>query len=144
MIFHVGAKSALLRRFFMLMHKKAPSARSLAPPFQIATACAGLRFGFGCRPGRQSSKLSTRFTWSQSKLCDHVFLCPRQKRRHPPASLLLLSKSQPLTLGCDLVFRCRPESYSISINCVIMFQWESHLLKADGFLLTTLSDFLDI
>ena len=31
--FHADAKSALLRRFFMLTHKKASSARSLAPPF---------------------------------------------------------------------------------------------------------------
>lgn len=48
-MFHVGAKSALLRRFFMLTHKKASSARSLAPPFQIATAYAGSRFGLRCR-----------------------------------------------------------------------------------------------
>lgn len=57
---HVGAKSALLRRFFMLTHKKASSARSLAPPLQIATAYAGLRFGFGCRPERRTRKRRTR------------------------------------------------------------------------------------
>ena len=42
-------------------------------------------------------------TSEQSPLCSDVFLCLWQKRRHPPAPLLLLSKSQPLTLGCDLV-----------------------------------------
>ncbi len=92
---HVGAKSALLRRFFMLMHKKAPSARSLAPPFQIATACAGLRFGSRCRLKGLSSKPFTRFTWSQSPLCDHAFLCLRTKiviRQLSP----ILSKVNPL------------------------------------------------
>lgn len=49
-MFHVGAKSALLRHFFMFMHKKALSVRSLAPSFQTGPACAGLRFGFGRRP----------------------------------------------------------------------------------------------
>ena len=43
---HVGAKSALLRRLFMPAAKKTSSARSLAPPFQTATAGVGLRFGF--------------------------------------------------------------------------------------------------
>ena len=38
--FHVGAKSALLRRLFMPKAKKTSSARSLAPPFQTATALA--------------------------------------------------------------------------------------------------------
>ncbi|SCI50881.1 Uncharacterised protein [uncultured Flavonifractor sp.] len=37
-IFHVGAKSALLRRLFMSGAKKTPSVRSLAPLFQIGTA----------------------------------------------------------------------------------------------------------
>ena len=46
---HVGAKSALLRRFFMLTHKKASSARPLALPFQTATTYAGSRFGLRCR-----------------------------------------------------------------------------------------------
>ena len=42
------------------------------------------------------SILTAPSTWSQSPLCDHVFLCLWQKRRHPPAPLLLLSKSNPL------------------------------------------------
>ncbi len=34
--------------------------------------------------------------------CGHDFLCLQRKRRHPPAPLLLLSKSKSLELGCDL------------------------------------------
>ena len=38
-----------------------------------------------------------RFSTSeQSPLCSDVFLCLRQKRRHPPAPLLLLSNCGPL------------------------------------------------
>ena len=37
-IFHVGAKSALLRRLFIPETKKAPSTRSHAPPFQLRPA----------------------------------------------------------------------------------------------------------
>ena len=40
-VHHVGAKYALLRRFFMPLHKKASSARSLAPPLQIEPAALG-------------------------------------------------------------------------------------------------------
>ena len=88
---HVGAKSALLRRFFMLTHKKASSARSLAPPFQIATAYAGLRFGFGCRPGGMSSKLFARSTSEQAsyrllrlfiKVRARSFCCPSFPNRN--------------------------------------------------------------
>ena len=43
-MFHVGAKSALLRRLFMPMTKKTSSARSLAPPFQIEPASLGFKF----------------------------------------------------------------------------------------------------
>ena len=54
------------------------------------------------RPRVQVSPL--RPSSEQSPLCSGVFLCLWQKRRHPPAALLLLSKSNPLTLGFDLVF----------------------------------------
>ena len=43
-----------------------------------------------------ASFLSTHSTWSQSSLCDHVFLCLQQKSRHPPAPLLLRSNCDPL------------------------------------------------
>ncbi len=49
-----------------------------------------------CPQGRAGSTPATGTTWSQSLLCDHVFLCPWQKRRHPPAPLLLLCKLNPL------------------------------------------------
>lgn len=42
-------------------------------------------------------------TSEQSPLCSDAFLCSCAKKRHPPAPLLLLSKSQPIALGCDLV-----------------------------------------
>ena len=41
--FHVGAKSALLRRLFMHEAKKTSSASSLAPPFQLRPAALGSR-----------------------------------------------------------------------------------------------------
>ena len=40
-MFHVGAKSALLRRLFMPVAKKTSSARSLAPPLQLRPAALG-------------------------------------------------------------------------------------------------------
>ena len=51
--FHVGAKSALLRRLFIPMAKKTSSARFLAPPFQITTAVLGcdLVLGANLKPG---------------------------------------------------------------------------------------------
>ena len=60
-MFHVGAKRTLLRRLFMPMAKKTSSARSLAPPFQITTAYAGLRFGFWRRPERRCVYSVTMF-----------------------------------------------------------------------------------
>lgn len=48
-MFHVGAKSALLRRFFMLTQKKASSARSLAPPFQIEPTALGFDLVLGAK-----------------------------------------------------------------------------------------------
>ena len=51
--YHVGAKSALLRRLFMPMAKKTSSARFLAPPFEITTAVLGcdLVLGANLKPG---------------------------------------------------------------------------------------------
>ena len=43
-MFHVGAKSALLRRLFMPMAKKTSSARSLAPPFKNESTSLGFNF----------------------------------------------------------------------------------------------------
>ena len=64
------------------------------------TRSAGLRLGAALRAAVfalvKISVLTVLSTWWQSSLCDHVFLCLRQKRRHPPAPLLFLFKSNPL------------------------------------------------
>ena len=51
---------------------------------------------------REGSNPSFRATSEQSPLCSDAFLCLRQKRRHPPAPLLLLSNCDPLSLGSGL------------------------------------------
>lgn len=43
-----------------------------------------------------ASFLSTHDTSEQSPLCSGAFLCSRTKKRHPPAPLLFLFKSNPL------------------------------------------------
>ena len=48
--------------------------------FPNRTRFAGLRFGFGCKPGSVASIVLQCSTWPQSPLCDHVFLCLRQKK----------------------------------------------------------------
>ena len=66
--------------------------------------CTGRCDGIGRRSGlkihrwrqRTGSSPVTGTTWSQSSLCDHVFLCLQQKSRHPPAPLLLRSNCDPL------------------------------------------------
>ena len=45
---------------------------------------------------KEISILTAPSTSEQSPLCSDVFLCLRQKRRHPPAPLLLLSNCDPL------------------------------------------------
>ena len=64
------------------------------------TRSAGLRLGAALWAAVfalvKISVLTVLSTWWQSSLCDHVFLCLRQKRRHPPAPLLFLFKSNPL------------------------------------------------
>ena len=64
------------------------------------TRCVGLRLGSALWAAVfalvKISVLTVLSTWWQSSLCDHVFLCLRQKRRHPPAPLLFLFKSNPL------------------------------------------------
>ena len=82
------------------------------------TCCLCRCDGIGRRSGlkihrwrqRTGSSPVTGTTWSQSSLCDHVFLYPWRKKPHPPAPLLLLSKSQPLMLGCDLVLGANLEA----------------------------------
>ena len=50
-MFHVGAKSALLRHLFMPMAKKDVIRPLPCSSFPNRTRCAGLRFGFGRKPG---------------------------------------------------------------------------------------------
>ena len=82
------------------------------------TRCAGLRFGFGCKPEAAASIVLGCSTSKQSPLCSDVFFC--QKRRYQPAPLLLLSKSQPLAPGCDLVLdgNLKPGVYTVWMFCV--------------------------
>ena len=49
-----------------------------------------------CPDGRTGSTPVSRTTPEQSSLCSGAFLCLWQKRRHPPAPLLLLSNCDPL------------------------------------------------
>ena len=60
---------------------------------------------------RAVSFSATKDTSEQSPLCSDVFLCLRQKRRHPPAPLLLLSKPDPLALGSGFVLGADPVAY---------------------------------
>ena len=95
--FHVGASDISLAPTFL---QKSERAHFAAPPFQIATACAGLRFGFGCRPGNKSSKLSTCFTSPRTSY--------RSRRLFFKSHLsLILSRLlfqiEPAALGFDLV-----------------------------------------
>ena len=71
---HVGAKSALLRRFFMLTHKKASSARSLAPPFQIATASLGFDLGLGANLEAVASIRLRQFIKIVTPSCVVIFM----------------------------------------------------------------------
>lgn len=64
------------------------------------------------------SILTSPSTSEQSPLCSDVFLFPWQKRRHPPASLLLLSKSQPL---CWVVIWFWVQTWSLGIYTVAIY-----------------------
>ena len=85
----VGSKFALLRRFFI---QKSSSARFLAPPLQIEPAMLGFDLGWLGSGGVH--RLTHHLPLSgQSSLCSGIFY-PKIVIRS--ASLLLLSKSQPL------------------------------------------------
>ena len=87
---HVGAKSALLRRLFMLTHKKASSARSLAPPFQIATASLGFDLVLGA-----------------DLIAVHLYCCDSSNERGSTfeADFLDCPKSRPLFYPQSLVIQ---------------------------------------
>ena len=96
---HVGASSVSLAPTFF---QKSERTHAAAPPFQIEPATLGFDLVLGANLEPTASIMLQLFTSEQSSLCSDVFYA-QGKKRHPPASLLLLSKSQPLTLGCDLV-----------------------------------------
>ena len=86
--------------FFCLWQKKTPSARSLAPPFQLRPALlarswqAALRAAFfSNRRSRGAPFLLGR---GPSALLRRLFYAYGKKRRHPHAPLLLLSNCDPL------------------------------------------------
>ena len=64
------------------------------------TRSAGLRLGAALWAAVfalvKISVLTVLSTWWQSSLCDHVFLCLRQKRHHSSALFLLCSKPDSL------------------------------------------------
>ena len=99
-MFHVGASFISLAPTFF---QKSERAHAAAPPFQITTANAGLRFGFGCKPESCGIYTVAIFHVVAKFALRPRFFIPMAKKTHPPAPLLLLSKSQPLMLGCDLV-----------------------------------------
>ena len=57
-ITHVGASDISLAPTFL---EKSERAHFAAPPFQIATACAGLRFGFGAESAGCQKNPGIRF-----------------------------------------------------------------------------------
>ena len=72
-------------------------AHSAAPPLQIATAYAGSRFGFGCKPGSCGIYTVAIFQKERHDIC-RVFLfgfcC--QRRLHPTVIELLRADELPL------------------------------------------------
>ena len=82
------------RRLFCKSHLSLILSRLLPKPDPLAL---GSGFVLGADP------VAYIPSSEQSPLCSDVFLCLRQKRRHPPAPLLLLSKPDPLALGSGFV-----------------------------------------
>ena len=65
---------------------------------------------------RWGSSPHARTTSEQSPLCSDVFLCLWQKRRHPPAPLLLLSNCDPLRWARSWCAALRAAFFSILRN----------------------------
>ena len=63
---------------------------------RVVELADSLDSGSSVHYARAGSSPASRTTSEQSPLCSGVFLCLRQKRRHPPAPLLLLSNCDPL------------------------------------------------
>ena len=130
--FHCKTHRALI--LLLLASKPDPLSlgSGLGPPLRGAFVCPW-----------KISILTVPSTSEQSPLCSDVFLCLRQKRRHPPAPLLLLSKSQPLTLGCDLGPPLRGGFFLSQGNIDFNRPFQkSRMWKCSGFLLISSSRFL--
>ncbi len=76
-MFHVGAKSALLRRLFMPAAKKTPSACSLAPPLQIEPAALGFDLVFGADLWAAASFSATKDTSPRTSYRSRRLFCKR-------------------------------------------------------------------
>jgi hypothetical protein len=67
---------------------------------------------------------------SKVRFAPAAFYAHGKKSRHPPAPLLLLSKPQPLALGCDLVLGANAgDAASILLRCSINVGAKSALLR---------------
>ena len=71
---HVGAKSALLRRFLFLSKQKTSSARSLAPPFQTEPASLGFGLVFALSAYCVHSSLSLLLVAADISLATNFFI----------------------------------------------------------------------
>ncbi len=72
--------------------------------------CAGLRFGFGCRPESRASILLRYSTSEQSPLCSDAFFMPTRAhaQKASSASPSPPSKTVPFCAGPGLKARCCP------------------------------------
>ena len=81
-------------RLLRLFYKKSERAHFAAPPFQIASAYAGLRFGFGCNPERRSQNC-LHFPKRKTRLGVSFFLDSAAHRAAPPFRLKCSGTAKP-------------------------------------------------
>ena len=94
--FHVGAKSALLRRSFIPMEQKNVIRPLPCSSFPTAIRSAGFRFGLGTDWDSVHLKCSLFPRRSKVRFAPTFFYSYGTKERHPPAPLLLLSNRDSL------------------------------------------------
>ena len=95
--------------------QKPERAHAATPPSQITTACAGLRFGFGCKPGSWSIYPVAMFRTGASfvSLATSFFiLFQNASCVHSAAPRFQI---EPASLGFDLVLGTNPEADGIYI-----------------------------
>ena len=101
-----------------------PPLRNSPPPLAATNlrriSAAGQKAGWvvllKCCCKSEISVLTVPSTSEQSPLCSDVFLCLWQKRRHPPAPLLLLSNCDPLRWARSWCAALRAAFFSILRN----------------------------